>query len=420
MLKLLCAGDLHLGRRSSRTQNDDVSISSSHTWLECVEYAIKNEVSAVLLAGDIIDESNKFFEAFGPLEKGIETLRKYNIPVIAVSGNHDWDSIKSFVNGLNLDNFHILGIDGKWDNYKISKDGNIIVSVWGKSFISKYQDNSPIQNLPSIQPEGVPIIGLLHTDVGAKNSVYAGVDRNELQNKGFNLWVTGHIHQPSFEDNILICGSLHALDPSEEGKRGCWIIEIDENNNITSKHIPLSSVEYHNVNIDLSQAQGIDNIRSIIAREIRDYTTKIIQKNINLKYAVYRISLVSRTPAYKDVNLAIKELDKEPISIHISDCTVVIDKIYNNTKPLLNLDEISQGVGVTAFLAKLILDIESGINSEEMLSLLSKTNDNVASLISQRNAEDFDFRQLDQDDLKEIICAKGYELLDSLIMQVKK
>ena len=72
-MKLVLSGDLHIGRSSSRVldsvRRDDLRAVTA--WRRMVELAIQEQVSLVCLSGDVADEDNKFWEAIGPLERGI-------------------------------------------------------------------------------------------------------------------------------------------------------------------------------------------------------------------------------------------------------------------------------------------------------------------------------------------------------------
>src|SRR5690625_108199 len=75
-MKILCTGDLHLGRRSSRLPEhiDGRAHSSASAWGRVVDLAIAERVDLVLLSGDLIDDANRFYEALGPLEVGLRRL----------------------------------------------------------------------------------------------------------------------------------------------------------------------------------------------------------------------------------------------------------------------------------------------------------------------------------------------------------
>jgi hypothetical protein len=89
-MKILCSGDLHLGRRSSRLPAgvDAGAHSATAAWKALVELAIAERVDLVALSGDLVDRANRYFEAFGPLEAGVRRLTAAGIPTVAVAGNH--------------------------------------------------------------------------------------------------------------------------------------------------------------------------------------------------------------------------------------------------------------------------------------------------------------------------------------------
>ena len=75
-MKILCTGDIHIGRRSSRvpTHLDGPAFSCGSAWLRVVERAIAEEADLVCVTGDLIDRANRYLEAIGTLEAGIRKL----------------------------------------------------------------------------------------------------------------------------------------------------------------------------------------------------------------------------------------------------------------------------------------------------------------------------------------------------------
>ena len=92
-IRILCTGDIHLGRRPSRVPEsiDAHALGPTAAWKCFVRSAIELKVHAVVLTGDVVDASNRFYEAFSVLQSGVEQLVKAGITIYAVSGNHDWD-----------------------------------------------------------------------------------------------------------------------------------------------------------------------------------------------------------------------------------------------------------------------------------------------------------------------------------------
>jgi len=107
--RLLCTGDVHLGRRPSRVPPEDDMLAVSYVWKRFIDAAIDRDVDAVVLTGDIVDAENKMYEAFGALERGIQQLLAADISVVAVAGNHDYDAFPRLVSALDDERFHTCG-----------------------------------------------------------------------------------------------------------------------------------------------------------------------------------------------------------------------------------------------------------------------------------------------------------------------
>jgi len=110
-LELLYTGDLHLGRHPSRIPDDldGPELSPKAVWLSTVQEAIDQDVDTVVIAGDIVDQENRYFEAYGAFEDGIAQLDEAGIPVVVVAGNHDFDALPEMVDNLDSDTLQFLG-----------------------------------------------------------------------------------------------------------------------------------------------------------------------------------------------------------------------------------------------------------------------------------------------------------------------
>src|SRR5262245_1795132 len=123
--KLLCIGDMHLGRRPARLPADlevDASeLGPAAAWKRCTAFAIAERVDAVLLAGDVVESANRFFEAFGVLERGVRELEAAGIRTIGVAGNHDVEVLPRLAD--EIAGFHLLGRGGRWESVEVARDG---------------------------------------------------------------------------------------------------------------------------------------------------------------------------------------------------------------------------------------------------------------------------------------------------------
>ena len=90
-MKILAVGDIHLGRTPSRRPPElhAPDLGPAEGWRRTVDAALELDVQAVLLAGDVVDREDDFFEAYRTLEGGVRRLADADIDVIGVAGNHD-------------------------------------------------------------------------------------------------------------------------------------------------------------------------------------------------------------------------------------------------------------------------------------------------------------------------------------------
>src|SRR5690606_34254660 len=138
-MKLLCTGDLHLGRRSSRLPShlDGRTHSCAGCWDQVVALALEESVDVVALSGDLVDRDNRFYEAVGPLESGLRRLADAGIEIVAVAGNHDHDVLPRLVDALGPEAFRLLGRGGVWERATVRRGGRVL-HIDGWSFPEPY------------------------------------------------------------------------------------------------------------------------------------------------------------------------------------------------------------------------------------------------------------------------------------------
>ena len=229
-IRLLAVGDMHLGRRPGRLPTWLASQADFLTpiaaWERCVDYALDQDIDLVVLAGDLVDQEDNFFEAYRPLEQGIKRLANAGIAAIGVSGNHDVKVLPRLAEQLSY--FELLGRNGQWQTRSFTKDTEQ-VTIHGWSFPKPAVGDSPLAGHRFETQPGVNI-GLLHCDLDQVQSSYAPVSSQSLNDSGLDAWALGHIHNPSDlspEQPRGYLGSLSGLHIGEQGPRGPWLIEID-------------------------------------------------------------------------------------------------------------------------------------------------------------------------------------------------
>ena len=234
---ILAIGDVHLGTRCSGIPDavsswgiQPADLTPAAALKLCTEFAIKKDMDAVLFAGDIVESTNARFEAMPHLEACVRQLLNAGIEVVAVAGNHDVEALPRLT--TLLDGFRLLGAGGKWESWTLTKYQKPVAEIVGWSFGERIVRQSPVAQLlsePLDRPQTpIPRIGLLHADLDASGGNYAPIRQAELDRTGYDAWLLGHIHKPSYDGLSAregtrpsgYLGSLIGLDRSETGPRG--------------------------------------------------------------------------------------------------------------------------------------------------------------------------------------------------------
>ena len=114
---LLAVGDIHLGSRPASIPDGlrkglAEELDPYAVWMRTVEEAIRHDVAAVLLVGDVVHDLNDAWRAADQLDEGVRRLAEHGIRVISVVGNHDIKAlpiVAQSIHGLEL-----IGADGQW------------------------------------------------------------------------------------------------------------------------------------------------------------------------------------------------------------------------------------------------------------------------------------------------------------------
>lgn len=311
-LCFLASADLHLGRSSSYLNNDQQA-STRSVWQQMVQFAIDEEVDAVLLAGDIIDEANAFFEATEALKQGIARLAKNGIHTVMVCGNHDAVALPPSVSALPeayQPFVHLLGMNGKWEYQTIDFKGRKAAFL-GWSFPRAHVYENPTKGVEISLPEGLPVIGLLHGDAFDANSPYAPFGVADLSPLKADFWLLGHIHKreklQEYPSEVWYPGSPQAMSPKESGAHGPLLIEAGSKTNIRAEALDFSFVRYETISFTLDETLGIESLSAELVRFL-DRESAALRSKSKSKVFVFDLICRGRYPDHGAVKEAMQKL----------------------------------------------------------------------------------------------------------------
>lgn len=248
MTKFLHIADIHLGIR--RYKSEERTQDFFHAWRDCIErYALAEQVSFVLIAGDFFDARKVEPQAMNQAMFCLTRLRDAGIPVVVIEGNHDSHEVGT--------KFSWLRSMSRWGYIKllepIYEDGEARLEAWdeeqGKgSFIdigevrifgSIWYGSTVTQSLTALvdllrdhHDQQRFNVMMLHTDieghvnhpspplpVAKLNELKTYIDYLALGHTHKNFEIDGWAYNP---------GSLEACSVDEyANQRGAYVVEIE-------------------------------------------------------------------------------------------------------------------------------------------------------------------------------------------------
>lgn len=425
-VRVLCAGDIHIGRRSTRVH--DV-FRSADAWRDIVDKAIELDVDLVALSGDIIDEESKSYEALGPMQHGLHLLDEAGINTVAVAGNHDFDVLVRLDAITGTDRFHLLGEGGQWERFTLTRQGAPVLHIDGWSFASGHVRQAPLHSYMNQPDDGVPVMGLLHGDLGVNNSLYAPVNSQDLWARPFAFTLLGHIHMPEVFTGptgrqALYPGSPYALDPGEPGIHGCWIAEFESDNSVSIQQIPLSPVLYASIEVDLIDLMDETDFQDRLLKTLTSFAKQTSSEvgSPALRVISARVHFVGQTATHRLVDKWIEQARSEMSRFQVASVYVEVDKLTSSVRPPINLQERAQGTDPVAEAAKIILALDADSPPAPYSDLVESTLREMESIhrhsgyAALRSATDFDDGP-GINDAKDLIGSRAWEMLSSLVSQ---
>lgn len=250
-MKLIHCADLHLDSKLNanldRERAKERKSELLHTFERMVQYAARNNVAAVLIAGDLFDAKNISATTRNTVLHAI--LSNPGISFYYLKGNHDGDGFLADLDEVPA-NLRLFGT--AWTSYR---EGNVVISgmeltreTAGSAYHSLVLDAKEFN------------IVMLH---GQETEQNAG-DRTEiitlkaLRNKGIDYLALGHVH--AYKKEALdargiycYCGCLEGRGFDECGEHGFVVIDIDEETGrYTHTFVPFAQRRLYEIPVDVT------------------------------------------------------------------------------------------------------------------------------------------------------------------------
>ena len=238
---------------------------------------------------------------------------------------------------------------------------------------------SPLEDYDLRESETTPQIGVLHADLDSRGSRYAPVLSSELRDTAADAWLLGHIHSPGIRIDsrplTLYPGSPQPLDPGEQRAHGPWKMTIRETGDVRAEQIPLATVRYDQITVDVSGIEDSSEATAVISDEISAHVRSELDTR-SLDLSLVRVRLTGRTDAHSELVDRHRSMEQD-LGFREGSVSIRIESIDVDTRPAIDLEALAEGDNAAAYLASFLLTVEDGNPDEAYGNLV---DDSVAAM----------------------------------------
>jgi DNA repair exonuclease SbcCD nuclease subunit len=300
--KFIHTADIHLDSPLHRLASyegaptEEVRQASRRAFENLIDVALGESVDAVLIAGDLFDGSWRDYNTGLYFVSQMQRLKTADIGVFIVAGNHD--AAGRMTRSLPYpDNVHVF--DHHQPQTRTLERHR--VAVHGQSFASP----AVMDNLARRYPEPLPgwfNIGLLHTSLTGRegHENYAPCTLADLENRGYDYWALGHVHQyecVTASPPVIYPGCLQGRNIREAGKKGSVLVVVADGRIVESTRCPHDVIRWARLTVPLDRAETEADARNRLVSALES----LVADNAPLPVAV-RITFTGQTAAHAAVN----------------------------------------------------------------------------------------------------------------------
>ena len=268
-MKIIHTGDVHLGSVMRNLPGEKAALRKTELmdgFRRLCTYARENAVTAVLIAGDLFDGNTVSAELKKEVFACVESAKP--VCFFYVSGNHDDGFAPDFALP---ENFYVFSNRRGWGSYDLPE--NVTVTGIDQKYLTP--DQYAYLNL---RQERFNIL-LMHGELGSDIAL------ERLQNRGIDYLALGHIHLPTtvaarldIRGRFRYCGCLEGRGFDECGKRGFFLLEVQNGKLLGEKFFSLAKREICQRGVDISACESYYDVERAAFFALQDVRAEDIVK----------------------------------------------------------------------------------------------------------------------------------------------
>ena len=340
-MKIIHCSDIHLGASMqthlSKEQAEQRKDELLATFIRMVDYAKRNDIHSILIAGDLLDTDNGGLKTRNVLIDLI--TNSSDIDFYYLCGNHDENSL--LLRGAELPaNLKIFG--NTWTSFDL---GEVVVTgaILG-------DNNFPLYQSLNLDPKRFNIVVLHGGDVrGNDYNTPDTVNIDALKHKNIDYLALGHLHsfrQGRVDERATYAysGCLEGRGFDECGQKGFILLDI-QSNNLTSTFVPFARRTLEEVKIDISECNSAHELKQLVDKSVENVS----------RDSLLRIVFVGfyNENTQKYLNLVVQDIQSKFYFVQTKD----------KTKPKLDLSKYQHDISIAGEFVRSVK--ESNLSQEE-------------------------------------------------------
>jgi exonuclease SbcD len=293
------------------------------------------------------------------------------------------------------------------------------VYLLGWSFPTSSVRTSPLaEGLPDLTGTG-PALGVLHCDLDQLDSPYAPVRSTELAGRGVSQWLLGHVHKPTLSEADTVpgyLGSLVGLDPSETGRRGPWLVTVEDDGTLRKRHLPLAPLRWERRDVPLD---GLRDARAELPERLlatlRACHAELAGELEQVRALGCRLRLTGRVTAHRELTRALAAEHPTALQLQAGETLLFVAGLEDASVPERNLRLLAQGDEPPALLAADLLALEA--QDEKGAELIAAARTRLEQRAAEPNFAVLEPYEAGDAALRDLLLRAGYQALDELLAQ---
>lgn len=372
--RFLHAADIHLDSpliglgKFEEASADRLQVATREALEGLIQFAIDEHVDFMIIAGDLYDGDWKDHPTGLFFVRQMGLLNEAGIPVLVLKGNHD--AASQITKSLQLPE-NVRVFDHKKPQ-SLDVEG-LDVALHGQSFPEQHLTDNLVPGYPA-PTDGSFNIGVMHTALegGTIHANYAPCSIEELQNKGYDYWALGHVHDHkviSEEPYIVYPGNLQGRSIRELGPKGACLVTVDDGAVTSVDHVPLDVARWTRLEIDVSGAENFEAVTEAIANAI-DHA---VEEQADGRLLACRIVLRGETGLDGELRARIPDLRAEATAATFrrGEPEAWIEKVRLETSSTISMEELIERADVIGEILESIPDaLEDDAFTESLTATL--------------------------------------------------